>query len=434
MSTVTKPVILDETGKAIVSAIDKVASAVRGGKGICYGVLIDGNESNPSAAVSYTDDAVGMTAAHMDFSNDVFDYGSWEDAFFMPRPCMLKSDGTVDYYLNPNDYSKKADGTASDIADTSYDGNAMMEWGRNGKKIWIKFTPIGTKSGKIQIADTQIDEGFHDYSFHNCNGVSASHFYTPIYNGSMVSSKLRSLSGQTVSNKTTGTAEITAAKANNAGTDELWNIECFADGLLINSLLILMGKSLNTQAVFGQGLNASGSEAINNGFTTGVHNAKGLFYGTNNGAAATYTNAVKVFGMENYYGFQWRRQNGLIKVNSDVRTKLTYGQEDGSTVTGYNTDGTGYKSTGVTPSGTSGGYISQMKFTEDGMFPEVASGSDSTYYADGLWFNNSATTFAFVGGDSDSGAPVGAFCLHLYHAVSSASWYFGAAVSCKPLA
>ena len=436
MSTVTKPVILDETGKAIANAISEVANAVKSGtSGHIYGFIIDGNESNPSAAVSYTDDAVGLTPAHMDFTNDVFDYGSWKDAFFMPRPCMLKSNGTVDYYLQENDFSKKIDGTASDITDATYDGNAMMEWGKDGKKIWMKVTPIGTKSGKVQIADYRADEGFHDYPFHNCLGISADHFYTPIYNGSLdTNSKMRSLSGKTVSKSLAGTAEITAAKANNPSTNELWNIECFADRLLINALLILMGKSLNTQAVFGQGLNASGSEAINNGFTTGVHNAKGLFYGTNSGAAATYTNAVKVFGMENYYGFQWRRQNGLIKVNSDVRTKFTYGQEDGSTVTGYNTDGTGYKSTGVTPSGTSGGYISQMKFTEDGMFPEVASGSDSTYYADGLWFNNSATTFAFVGGYSNVGALVGAFCLNLSSAVSDAYWSVGAAVSCKPLA
>jgi hypothetical protein len=295
MSTVTKPVILDETGKAIANAISEVANAVKSGtSGHIYGFIIDGNESSPSAAVSYTDDAVGLTPAHMDFTNDVFDYGSWKDAFFMPRPCMLKSNGTVDYYLQENDFSKKLDGTASDIADATYDGNAMMEWGRDGKKIWMKVTPIGTKSAKIQIADYRPDEGFHDYPFHNCLGVSVDHFYTPIYNGSMdTDSKLRSLSGKTVSKSLAGTAEITAAKANNPSTNELWNIECFADRLLINALLILMGKSLNTQAVFGRGLNASGSETVNDGFTTGVHNAKGLFYGTNSGAAATYTNAVK---------------------------------------------------------------------------------------------------------------------------------------------
>ena len=438
MSTVTKPIILDETGKQLAAGLDKIASAInKQSGGTIYGFVINGNESDPSLAVSYTDDAIGMTPAHMDYSGGAFNYGSWQDAFFMPRPCMLKSDGAVDYYLKENDYTKKADGTASDAVNTSYDGNAMMEWGKNGKKIWMKITPIGTgKSAKVQIADYQADEDFHDWSFHNCNGQSADHFYTPIYNGSYdANMKLRSLSGQTVGKTKTGTEEMTAAKANNPGADELWNIECFADRSLINMLLVLMGKTLDTQTAFGQGLNASGTEAINDEFTTGVHNAKGLFYGTNSGAAATYTNAVKVFGMENYYGFQWRRTNGLILASGTTKVKMCYGQEDGSKVTGYNTTGANYKvANSVALSGTSGGYISENKFTEDGMFPQVMSGSSSTYDCDACYYNNSDNRFALFGGRSSTGAKVGAFCVDLGNAVSAANWDRGASLSCKPLA
>lgn len=405
--------------------------------GICYGFEIDGSESNPSSAVTYIADAVGFTPAAMNYGTNAFDYGSWEDAFFMPRPCMLKSDGTVDYYLDPDDYTKKEDGTASDIANTAYDGNAMMEWGRNRCKIWIKIQPSSDRhSAKVWIADNQVDSKFHDYSFHNCKGESAEHFYTPIYNGSVISSKMRSLSGQTVSKTLTGTAEITAAKANNPSTDELWNIECFADRVLINMLLILMGKSLDTQTVFGQGANSGGSEAVNDTFTTGVHDTKGLFYGTNSGAvsANTFGNCVKVFGMENYYGFQWRRTNGLILNNGATKYKLTYGTEDGSATAGYNTDGTNYKDASVTPSGTSGGYISAAIFTEDGMFSDTMSGSASTYFCDGAWFNNSGVRSALFGGPSIHGAGVGAFYLRLDNTVSTADWAFGASVSCKPLA
>ena len=404
---------------------------------VCYGFQIDASESNPSSAVTYIADAVGFTPAAMNYGTNAFNYGSWEDAFFMPRPCMLKSDGTVDYYLDPDDYTKKEDGTASDIADTAYDGNAMMEWGRNGRKIWLKIQPSSDgHSAKVWIANNQVDSKFHDYSFHNCKGESAEHFYTPIYNGSVISSKMRSLSGQTVSKTLTGTAEITAAKANNPSTDELWNIECFADRVLINMLLILMGKSLNTQTVFGQGASSGGSEAVNDTFTTGVHDTKGLFYGTNSGAvsANTFGNCVKVFGMENYYGFQWRRTNGLILDNGATKYKLTYGTEDGSTATGYNTDGTNYKDASVTPSGTSGGYISAAKFTEDGMFSDTMSGSASTYFCDGTWFNDSGARFALFGGTSLDGAKVGAFSLSLSNLVSYAYWHIGASVSCKPLA
>lgn len=421
-----------KTNQQLTAEINELEKAA---DGLIYGFQINGSESDPAAAVTYLEDAVGMTPAHMDFSTGKFDYGSWENAFFTPRPCMLKSDGTVDYYLNPDNYALKEDGTASDIANTAYAGNAMMEWGRNGHKIWLKILPTGDgSSAKVYISNHRADSKFFDYPFHNCKGESAEHFYTPIYNGSVISSTMRSLSGQTVSKTLAGTAEITAAKANNPSTDELWNIECFADRLLINMLLILMGKSLNTQAVFGQGLNSGGNEAINDGFTTGVHNAKGLFYGTNDGTASTYTNAVKIFGMENYYGFQWRRTNGLILNNGATKYKLTYGTEDGSAATGYNTDGTNYKDASVTPSGTSGGYISKAKFTEDGMFSDTMSGSASTYYCDGTWFNNAAVTFALFGGRSVAGAKVGAFCLDLDAAVSGAGWSFGAALSCKPLA
>ena len=437
MSDVTKPVILDETGKVIADAICKVADAVsKNAGGVIYGMIIDGTESDPASAITYTDDAIGMTPAHMDYTNQVFDYGSWEDAFFMPRPCMLKSDGTVDYYLNPNNYAKKIDGSDSDIADPTYDGNAMMEWGKNGRKIWLKITPINNgKSAKVQIANYQADSDFHDYPFHNCKGMSADHFYTPIYNGSMIDSKLRSLSGQTVSCKTTGEQEMTAAKLNNPGTDELWNIECIADRFLIIFLLYLMGKSLNTQTVFGEGAHTGGTEEINNTFATGVHDAKGLFYGTNSGTVSSgnFANCVKVFGMENFWGFQNRRTNGLITNAGNIKVKLSYGMEDGTTVEGYNTNGNGYKSVGVTPTGTSGGYINEVKFTEDGIFHKDASGSATTYFCDALYFDNTGTRFAVCGGVSNSGARAGALYCLVDAAVSNSTWRRGAALSCKPL-
>ena len=70
--------------------------------GIIYGWHVDPNVSDPYNAITYLNDAIGKTPASMGIST--FDYGSWEDAFFMPKPCMLNYDGTVDYYLDPNNY------------------------------------------------------------------------------------------------------------------------------------------------------------------------------------------------------------------------------------------------------------------------------------------------------------------------------------------
>ena len=445
MSAVTKPPMLDETGKALVGAAKQIADAIANSKtGVVYGFHINGSESDPASKVTYLRDAIGATPAAMNFTAGTFSYGSWADAFFLPRPCMLKSNGKVDYYLNPNDYTKKADGTASDIADTTYDGNAMMEWGRDGKKIWMKIVPdIDHNGASVYIADHQADADFHDWPFHNSAGQSMDHFYTAIYNGSIVSNKMRSMSGQTVSKSKTANQEIAAAQLNNSvAANLMWNTELNCDITLINMLLILMGKSTNVQAVFGEGLHTGGNETINDGFTTGVHNAKGLFFGTNSGAISqgSYGNAVKVFGMENYWGFQWRRYQGHVMVDGVQKVKNTYGTEDGSTSNSYTVDGAptgaGYKNTGAaTLSGTSGDYIIKEHFTEDGMFPEGAlGGSSSTYYCDACWYNNSGVRVPLRGGPSGNGARVGAFYVYLDHDASSAVWSVGAALSCKPLA
>ena len=438
-ATPEKRLARDNTLKQLVTAVNGVREAIQGQASVIYAFHIDGNEADPSAAVTYKNDAVGMVPAYMDYGAGKFNYGSWGNAFFMPRPCMLKSDGTVDYYLNENDYTKKIDGvTASDVANTSYDGNAMMEWGRDGKRIYYKVVPdVGDNySGTVYIADGKVDEDYQCYSFINNQGDLVDHFYTPIYNGSVISTKMRSLSGQALSKSLTATQEKTAAQANNPGTDLLWNIECMADRILINFLLVLMGKSLDTQSVFGQGATTSGTEAINDTYVTGVHDAKGLFFGTNSGtvAANTFGNCVKVFGMENYWGLQWRRTNGWIMVDGDQRLKLTNGTEDGSTANGYNEDGAGYISLGATPTGTSGGYIEKSKFARYGILPQDATGDSTHNYCDGLYFNNSGQRFAHVGGYSFSGALCGAFCASLSAAASGAHWAHGAAISCKPLA
>lgn len=445
MSAVTKPPMLDETGKALVGAAKQIADAIANSKtGVVYGFHINGSESDPASKITYLRDAIGATPAAMNFTAGTFSYGSWADAFFLPRPCMLKSNGKVDYYLNPNDYTKKADGTASDIADTTYDGNAMMEWGRDGKKIWMKIVPdIDHNGASVYIADHQADADFHDWPFHNSAGQSMDHFYTAIYNGSIVSNKMRSMSGQTVSKSKTANQEIAAAQLNNSvAANLMWNTELNCDITLINMLLILMGKSTNVQAVFGEGLHTGGNETINDGFTTGVHNAKGLFFGTNSGAISqgSYGNAVKVFGMENYWGFQWRRYQGHVMVDGVQKVKNTYGTEDGSTSNSYTVDGAptgaGYKNTGAaTLSGTSGDYIIKERFTEDGMFPEGAlGGSSSTYYCDACWYNNSGVRVPLRGGASATGARVGAFYVNLGCGASAATWDLGAALSCKPLA
>lgn len=430
--SITKPPVLDDTGKQIAASLAGIEKAMKRGSYTLYAFHIDGNESDPSAKVTYLEDAKGMTPAKMDYTNGVFNYGSWKDAFFMPKPCMVLQEGVVDYYLDPDDYTKKEDGTASDITDTSYAGNAMIEWGQNGKKIWYKVVPDknDVTSATVYICDEQLDPSYHAWSFINNQGRLVDHFYTPIYNGASVSDGtnqvMRSMSGLAVSQSLTGTEEITRCTRNNKGSDVLWYTEVIADRILINFLLILMGKSTDTQTVFGRGLDSGSQTALNN-YRTGALDTSGMFFGYNDG-----NHGVKIFGMENWWAAQWRRTAGYVLNAGDQRLKLTYGRQDGTTADGYNTDGTGYISMGITPTGSSGGYIDVMNFNEYGMFGKNSSGSSSTHYCDGQWFTNTSARYALVGGRSYNGAPCGAFCCTLNDAVSASNWNVGVALSYKP--
>lgn len=382
----------------------------------CFGFAIDQTDPNPETSVTYTDDAVGAVPFQMDLTTGVPSYGSWENAFFMPKPCMLKSDGTVDYYLDPDDFTKKADGTVSDVADDTYDGNAMMEF----PVIYVSRTMDGDTI-YTKIASYEVDNTFKCYSNINENGDIVP-FYTPIYNGSLDSNdKLRSLSGKTIMTSKTATQEMTYAQANGSG----WNIEVVADRFLINDLLVLMGKNLNTQAVFGEGFTTGGTES--NMKPTGTLDDKGLFYGLSDNGTP-----VKVFGMENYWGQQRRRTAGWILNNGTHYIKMTHGTEDGSTATGYNLDGTGYINTGKTSLSTN--YISKMFASENGMLPVDSSGSATTYYCDQVYTSTSGVRFAYVGGYSINGSHCGAFYVNLYGAASSTTWNIGASPSCKPTA
>lgn len=400
-------------------------AAMAEGKGYkLYGFHINSGESDPAAAVTYLEDAVGMTPARMDFTNGAFDYGSWRNAFFMPRPCMLKTNGSVDYYLDENDYTKKEDGTASDVANTAYDGNAMMEWGRNGKKIWLKVAPDAgdPTSVSIYISDKQIDSTFHDWSFINRNNQHVDHFYTAIYNGSRDSNeKMRSLSGQALSFSLSATAELEAIQKN--GTE--YYSDVLADRMLITYLLWMMGKSLDLQKTYGQGL-STGGEAAMKAYQTGALNKSGLFFGYSD-----TTHASKVFGMENFWGCQWRRTAGQINKNGAIFYKLTRGTADGSTATDYNTDGTGYLA-GLT-SMPDGGYVKKCDYSTGAYIPAESGGSDSTYYCDYYWINKSATCYALYGGAYDSSSYCGS-CAYLYADAVLAGWAFGAALSFKPAA
>lgn len=439
MFDLTNDTVTPETLAEGITAHDKSGAPIVGVKKIVYGIHINPNESDPSLAVTYLEDAVGMTPAKMGTST--FDYGSWADAFFMPKPCMLKSDGTVDYYLDPNDFTKKEDGSASDVANSSYNGNAMMEF----PLIYYKYEQgSATGEGYIYISKYQVDENYKCYSNYDCDGNIIPHFYMACYNGTGTS-KLRSLSGIAASStngcgKTTGQQEVDRATANNTKSGKVeWYTDVWCDRVLITALLYLMGKSLDLQSTFGNGL-VYGGESAANDYVTGTHDTKGLFYGNTGSISATSNcqTAVKVFGIENFWGHTYRRTAGLVTSNYNYKYKMTYSTVDGSTGTGYNSNGSGYTTVTTGLSSNKYGYVSKMQFGNYGLLAvpsTVGSGTANTYYCD-IW-GVSSSCFAFCGGCANvvtSAAPYCGFCVSLYDPFSGSYWSSSTALSCKPCA
>ena len=238
----------------------------------CYGFEILYNESNPSDAVVYRDDNADYTPARMNFTTGVFSYGDWNPSdFFFSKPCMVTDDGTVDYYLDPDDCTKKLDGSPSDVGDATYSGNAMVEFG-GAKKIYISRQFTNEKQ-IVRIANYKVDSTFSLASnFKNEKGQELDSFQTAMYESCEVGGTLRSLSGKTVA--TGYTLQESNDMISNNGAN--WFNIMAEDVTLVLLLSILISKTLDVQSAFGKGNVSSGAK-----IQTGTMNTKGMFYGSN---------------------------------------------------------------------------------------------------------------------------------------------------------
>ena len=411
-----------------------------------YGFKIDWNESDPASMITYPSnvDNANYTPAHMDYETDTFDYGDWtvkNGAWFMDvKPCLLNRDGKVEKFLNVDDLTKDTSGNdvSDDIQGTNNAYNVMNQnpktyWyvhdnGDNTANIYFsnKKLNYNKDTGKItEATSNKADGDFVCWSNIAYDGSEIPYFYTPVYDGCYSNGFVRSLSNKSPYNSGLAKTEINRAIANNPDDSTcIWFTEVFSDIQLISMLLLLIGKSTDTQKVFGDGYNYTSMSAAE----TGTLNSKGLFYGS----SGIVHSGVKVFGMEHFWGNQWRRIAGWINDKGTQKVKMTYGTSDGSTADGYNTTGSGYISIpNSTPSATTTlGYISNVLFTEYGIIPTEATGSATTYIPDAFGYNNNKVGYSYFGGQT--GTMRGAFAFTLSNEASFGTGGFGVSISCKP--
>ena len=120
-----------------------------------YGMVIhEASDLNPSTRVEYLGANKDFTPMSMNMSTHAMNYGSWADWDWLKAnvPVMCNWDGGIDYFLDPDDYTKKADGTNSDAANIDYAGDAMAivkkapEEEKQAAFKWLTYlNTVGTK-------------------------------------------------------------------------------------------------------------------------------------------------------------------------------------------------------------------------------------------------------------------------------------------------
>lgn len=415
----------DESVEKIANTTaDKVADTLGiGDKNVkIYGIRIDKSDSNPATRCTYLKDAKEMTPARMNFTTGVFDYGDWGDVWFVKDnfPCMVKSNGSIDYKLNPNDYSKKEDGSDSAVSDTSYDGNAMSAI----PCVWIKQFESG-RYKYIYLSQYKVDDTYHAYAHQITSGETVDYIFMSMFKGALDSNnKLRSISGLQPMHSKTAENEIAYAKANG----DRWFTKTWAQRNLMQCLLTMMFCNTNSQSCLGNGnlnYHTDATPAGTNGvLVTGTLNTKGQFWGANDN-----THQMKAFHQEAVWGDQWDRIAGMVNDNGTIKVKMIspYPTTDLTVAASFSS----YTPVGKQPHGTSGGFINETVMSEHGDIPCGATGSDSTFECDGLWFNNGQLNYALVGGHCSDSSQCGTFSLHLDSAASFTYWNVGASLSCR---
>lgn len=323
-----------------------------------YGVKIDLANSDPETSVTYTDSAIGFNKSYMDFTNDTFVYGSWQDKFPFNqiKPCILKN-GVVTKYLNPNNYRQDVEGNAVDTG-LNCDGDVMIEI----PKIYYRLHKDENYQ-YIQISE-QSQEGFCCLA-HTYKGVEKDKVYIGAYQSvyAGATKSYRSIKGYEATESVSLNQWRTYAHQKGNGYENFyWNLL-----VLLQCLYTIQFKNLNSQVALGYGWVDSLE------FTySGKLDTKGLYYGS------SAHGPMKFLGIEDLYGSRYQLIDGVY----NKETKVTVADVTKTTMS-YNATGNGYMSVADISTPADIYYCTEiMGDNNTGFLPKTYGGSESTYYCD----------------------------------------------------
>lgn len=301
------------------------------------------------------------------------------------KGCLLKADKTVNYYLKPDDWTMKADGTASIL--TGADGNVMV---RKDRDTYWQFETVGN----IQRVKCSIYPLVGFLKFDKWN-VGA-------YEAKLVATKLSSIAGVLPTTSRSETQFRIDARANGAGYNQLWN----EPNTEIAWMQIVEFASFNLQKPVDNTLTPEGYRkgGLGNGVTTAISAEWSAFNGYNPfvvcgssdslgnksgevpviipnfggvGIGRTFT-VPRYRGIENSFGHVWKWVDG-VGFNHLADRRECYIFEDPSLIADNTSVGTRLAGN----LSLTEGWVETVLFGAKGdIFPTSVGGSSTTQFCD----------------------------------------------------
>lgn len=378
------------------------------------------------------------------------------------KGCLVKN-GKVNYYLDPNDWSKKADGTPSVLDGT--DGDVMVhipkfygKSGSNGTKRWVRISTTKIDPSWVEIPEMFVSAyKITTYTDSDKTKVASVVNTSVNYRGGinnadydqfLTSDKFRTCLGKPRTNVSRATMR---SNANNSG-QELLCYEFYK--WVFYWAYVIEYANFNSQKEFNSELTSDGYHqgGLGPGVTTwnsdwngynsynpitpcGYTNEFGNFSGVKEisiprtqissatiVAKTLYSNRWR--GFENPFGDIWTNLDGIVlKRDSANAESKVYTTTDSSKFDG-----------GPSVMNVAGievaadGYTKEFDLGETGeIIPQLVGGSESTYKCDYHWCNVSSTDTRtlLVGGGADLGGRAGLGYFSSRNAVGDAYSHVG---------
>lgn len=367
------------------------------------------------------------------------------------KRCLLLDNGTVNYYLDPTDSTKKADGTAATL--TGADGQVMVEI----PKFYTKRVVEGTIT-TWYIADTALS-GYAVHPAFVKDGVEVNYRYYSAYDACVYDVSATSyISGLNYDNNSgagNGVAvDVTASTGDKlasvsgvypmvgltraefrtlaANRGSAWRQLDFALWSAVQMLYLTEYQTFYSQNTLGAGNTAGSYNASSGSQSDSPHTVAGASNFIGNKSTNSVTGAgvslkpgtsfMCYRGIENFFGNCWNWADGInINVTTNGNVHVTNNRADFA-------DNTSTNMTLIsTTAPTTSNYVSAIDAIDNYFIASSVSGGSATTYLTDYWYGSaSSNRVVSVGGNAAGGAGAGAFVVLATDASSSRDRVVGA--------